>query len=581
MQPKVNNQRNVPVLSIFIGLLLILGMTTILVFAADIGGTDPTFDGDGIAVTDVSGLNNESHAVATQQDLKTVVAGLVRNGDSTTDLLLIRYRENGTLDTSFGSGGKVISTLMDVGEGIAIRQDGKIIVVGNQKVGATTQFAVARFNTDGSPDTTFGTGGVILTPVGGGNAAAHDVYLQLDEQIVVAGFSENASQDMAVTRYSADGVLDTTFGSSGIVQIDYPLGLADVANGVVVQLDGKIVVAGATKTNRSLADEDFALVRLNTDGSLDTSFGSNGTGLVQTPIAVYDGGIDNRDDGAFAVTIQSDGKIIAAGYAQRNLWTVKVAVVRYLTDGTLDTEDYGGAEIFQEDGYVTYNPGDNQSIARGVSIQTDGKSIVVTSAALGNNTGTNEGFIVMRLHGDTTSTTTAGGLDHTFKNGFNVIPVENPDADIEAAFGVTLQRDGKIVVTGFAEFGADVRTTTMRIISGAPLMAVDPSIINLIILPNDNRIQSRSFSISGYNAPGSNDELHWSVVSTEDWLTINQANGVGDVTLQATVDATGMENGTYTAKIVVFAGSATRQEVEVILEIADEAMTFAPVIFSQ
>ncbi|MCO5187605.1 MAG: hypothetical protein M9941_06485 [Anaerolineae bacterium] len=569
MHTEVNSQHKLPIWSIVIGLLLMLGITTTLVFAVADGNLDPTFDGDGIAVTEVSGLDNEAHAIATQQDLKTVVVGLVTNGDGTTDLLLIRYRENGTLDTTFGSGGKVISTLMDAGNGIAIRQDGKIVVAGYKQVGANTQFAVARFNSNGSPDTSFGTNGVTLTPVGSGDAVAHGIYLQLDEQIVVAGSSENASQDMAIIRYSADGVLDSTFGTGGIVQVDFPLGLADVANGVVVQLDGKIVAAGATRTDRPREDEDFALVRLNTNGTLDTSFGSAGTGLVQTPISKPNP-TDNRNDGAFAVTIQSDGKIVAAGYSEINQWTVMVAVVRYLENGTLDTEDYGGFAN-QADGYVQYNTGDNKSIARGVSIQTDGKSVVFTTAEASTSASINVGFIVMRLELN-------GMFDFGFKNGYLVVDL--PDAERESAYGVALQRDGKIVVTGLSEFSGETRTTTMRVISGAPLMAVDPSILNYVILPNDNRIQSKSFSISGYNETSSADELRWSVVSTEEWLTINEANGVGDVTLQATVDATGMENGIYSAKIVVFAGSATRQEVEVILEIADEALTYAPLVLS-
>lgn len=552
--------------STLLALVLLTALCAVtVVLAANPGDLDETFDGDGIAITNFSGQDNVGLGLATQSNLKTVVVGKVTSGSSDT-LSMVRYNEDGSLDASFGTGGKVTSNLMDVGEDVAVQPDGKLVVAGHKQVGGVSQFAVARFNSNGSADTSFGTDGVTLTPIGS-NAQTTSIYLQFDGKIIAAGWSDNASRDFALARYNEDGTLDTTFDGDGVVETDFPEGLEDRIDGVAAQLDGKIVVAGTTKRDRSADDYDFALARYNVDGSLDTSFGIAGTGLIVESVRVYSITGFDLDDGASSVTLQSDGKVVAAGYSAASTATYTLAVVRYNPDGTLD-------DTFSEDGIFIQNVGDGRQTARGVSIQTDGKSVVGISVEnLEGSLSTNEGFVVARLRLDGSS---LDGPDFANATGYEVIAI--PNAENQGAEGIALQRDGKIVTTGFAEYAdGSVRTATLRLISGAPLLAVDPGSLVYEVLSGGERIQSKQFSVSGYGSADPDDEIRWSVVSDEGWLTLDQSNGVGDTALTATIDTTGFENGEYTARIIVFAGSATRQELSVTVNITDQAKLYLPI----
>ena len=215
---------------------------------------------------------------------------------------------DGDLDTSFGTGG-IVTT--DIGsrdglvESVVLQSDGKIVAAGYSHNGANYDFAVVRYNTDGSLDTTFGSGGKVSTDVGEDTETVASVALQSDGKIVAAGYSYNDSKNVfAVVRYNTDGSSDRTFGTGGIVVT--PIGSGDsVPESVVVQSDGKIVVAGYSNNG---SNEDFAIVRYNTDGSLDSTFGTEGTeGIVVAAIG-------SGDDYATSMVLQSDGKIVVAGY---------------------------------------------------------------------------------------------------------------------------------------------------------------------------------------------------------------------------------------------------------------------------
>ena len=212
----------------------------------------------------------------------------------------------GDLDPSFGNGGKVVTSIdgnsAAGASDIAIQSDGKIIAVGFAYDGINVGFGLARYNTDGSPDTTFGLGGRVITHVGGdGYSVASTVAIQSDGKIVAAGSNRTYDGDndnFLVARYNTDGSLDTSFGAGGkVVTLFY----AGYASGMAIQSDGKIVVAGSG----IIGARNFLIVRYNTDGSLDNSFGTGGK--VTTPIG---GGGDIK-----AIAIHADGRIVAAGYA--------------------------------------------------------------------------------------------------------------------------------------------------------------------------------------------------------------------------------------------------------------------------
>lgn len=182
--------------------------------------------------------------------------------------------QDGSLDNTFDSDGIVttsINALKDFGRGLAIQSDGKIIVAGYSYTGTRDVFAIVRYNTDGSLDTTFDGDGKVTTPIGTSGNRSHAVVIQNDGKIVTAGYSWNGtSNDFALIRYNSNGSLDTTFDSDGIITVGFGSTTNDRAFSVALQSDNKIIVAGY---NTSLlgSNRDFALVRLDTNGSLDVS----------------------------------------------------------------------------------------------------------------------------------------------------------------------------------------------------------------------------------------------------------------------------------------------------------------------
>jgi uncharacterized delta-60 repeat protein len=322
-------------------------------------------------------------------------------------LSLISFGEGapGDLDPSFGVGGKVTTDFGPrIGRALVLQPDGKLVAAG----GAFSEFALARYLPDGSLDTTFGTGGKVITPFGQAFVAANALVLQPDGKLVAAGYSGPSDEafDFALARYLPDGSLDTSFGTDGKVTTD--LGSSDVANALVVQPDGKLVAAGVTG---KLAPIDFALVRYLPDGSLDHTFGVNGT-------VTTDFGSSN--DGAEALVLQSDGKLVAAGSSNADF-----ALARYLPNGTLDP-------TFGTGGKVTTDFF-GESTASALVLQVDGKLVAAGFAAEGV-----AAFALARYLTD-------GGLDPGFGTG-GTVTTDFGGQDMGLA--LVLQPDGKFVVAG-------------------------------------------------------------------------------------------------------------------------------------
>ena len=169
---------------------------------------------------------------------------------------MLRFNGSGALDTTFGADNNgIVFTFVGNGNmtpnAMLLLAGGKILVAGTA-VGADNDFALIRFNSDGSLDTTFGAdlNGIVLTPVGGGHDSASSVALEADGKIVLAGMSFNADTDFALARYDGDGILDTSFGADGVVITQ--IGGSEDAQAVAVQADGKIVAAGQSNVNGDL-----------------------------------------------------------------------------------------------------------------------------------------------------------------------------------------------------------------------------------------------------------------------------------------------------------------------------------------
>src|SRR4051812_22303054 len=215
--------------------------------------TAPAFSiGNGKVITDF-GSDDEARSITLQADGKIVVAGFDR-GPFVSDFALARYNADGSLDTTFDGDGRVTTDFdssYDHGYGIAVQPDGRIVVAGYSQFSiGDNRFTLARYNADGSLDTSFGSGGKVGTYTGiiGERGT---IALQPDGRIVVAGYGfDGATEDFVVSRYNADGTFDTSFGGDGTVLTDF--GTGDEGHGVVLQADGKILVAGERRTETSL-----------------------------------------------------------------------------------------------------------------------------------------------------------------------------------------------------------------------------------------------------------------------------------------------------------------------------------------
>ena len=228
------------------------------------GDLDATFGTGGKVITPIGSGTDKVNSVALQNDGKIVVAGYSFNG-SNNDFALVRYHPNGTLDTTgFGSGGKVTTTFgsdNDQGNGVAVQKDGKIVVAGTSSDNSgKSNFALVRYNSNGTLDATgFGSGGKVTTAIGPSLDRGNGVALQSDGKIVVAGYAgQSPNSDFAVVRYNKDGSLETGFGSGGKVTTAFGGGGADQGQSVAVQSDGKIVVAGYSFNG---SNDDFAVAR--------------------------------------------------------------------------------------------------------------------------------------------------------------------------------------------------------------------------------------------------------------------------------------------------------------------------------
>lgn len=285
------------------------------------GKPDLSFGESGVVTTAFFGSFDQAFAMALQQDGKIVLAGSARNG-SHEQFALARYNSDGKLDATFGIDGKVIvdfSSDTSQALAVALQEDGKIIAAGSSGGGITTKndFAIARLNQNGDLDSTFGLAGKVTTDLSAGSVdTAWDVIVQPDGRIVAVG---EASSTCALARYNNDGSLDLSFGNAGIVISSF-FGAASCAFATAIQSDGKII-AGGYASNAIFGDQgfDFALARYNRDGSPDLTFGTSGTSTIDF--------FGDADTGT-CVALQSDGKIVVAGSARRSNFKYSLAVAR-------------------------------------------------------------------------------------------------------------------------------------------------------------------------------------------------------------------------------------------------------------
>lgn len=308
---------------------------------------------------------DEAHALVVQSNGKLVVAGVTKSTGTGFAIAVVRYNANGSRDTGFGPthSGIVRTPVGANAQAFALAQqpDGKLVAAGSTFNGSNTDFAIVRYTAIGSLDSTFGTGGIVTTPIGTGADIAYAVAVQPDGKIVAAGLRSNASKtghnyDIALVRYNANGSLDTGFGTGGKVRTT--VGPSDdVARALVIQPDGKLAIAGFSVIN---GVGGSVLVRYKPDGSLDPSFGSGGK-VAPGALAGYV---------ASGVVVQPDGKLVTANHAPGpNSPKNRFAVARYLPNGNPDSSFGTGGNVVTPNGGLA-------SAATAIVRQPDGKLVV-------------------------------------------------------------------------------------------------------------------------------------------------------------------------------------------------------------
>lgn len=362
---------------------------------------DTTFGTGGSVLTDFSGDRDLAHAMAIDGSNNIVSTGEIKVGGQMM-IGLSRHDANGVLDAGFGTGGLVTTApgvKLDKAYAVKILASGKILVAGQTHDGSDHDIVLIRYNSNGTVDGTFGTAGIVRTPVGSRGDFARDMLVDSSDRIVVAGYylSDTAGYDFVVARYDAAGTLDPTFGTSGLVKIS-PTSNNDLAYALAMQSDGKIIVVGESQNATSdmawahldangglistgsfdsgnsdvvrsvmvLSDDsivlggkndgDAAVVKLNSAAVLDATFGVNGVRLVDTGSSLEE---------FYALGLQ-DGDIVAAGYTANA--TNDLLLARMSTSGSLDT-------AFGPGGYVMTDINGEADFGR--SMKVAGSSILV------------------------------------------------------------------------------------------------------------------------------------------------------------------------------------------------------------
>ncbi|HSD13406.1 MAG TPA: hypothetical protein VLB74_02020 [Flavobacterium sp.] len=395
----------------------LLFLTAEAMLAQD-GTLDATFNGNGRALAAFNVFDSAVHSMVLQQDGKIIAGGTVSNHGVFSQFALARFNSNGTLDPTFGTAGLVIGdfSIAKISLNTTLLQSSGKIVTGGIAYNdyEDSQFVLTRFNNDGSFDNSFGTAGLVLRNF----LNIKSLVAQPDEKIVVAGFSiATADRDFVLLRFNPDGSVDNSFGTNG--EVVTTIGAKDFANDITLQTDGKIVLAGAVKNAGGDYYTDFAIVRYFDDGNIDTSFGTNG-------VVVID--IDEMDE-ANSVKVQSDGKIVISGWSSSISGdTATFQVIRLLPNGSIDVS-FGGSGIFS-------SPILFSSHEQLIQVQSDAKILIVGAVA----TTSAYDVAMIRLQSN-------GSLDTTFGTNGVVVTTDGPETSSQANC-ILLQPDGKILIGG-------------------------------------------------------------------------------------------------------------------------------------
>ncbi|RKI20120.1 hypothetical protein D7Y15_01800 [Corallococcus sp. AB030] len=395
------------------------------------GDFDPSFGAGGIALYELSGATLGTDSVLVQPDDRIVVTGSFRTNTG-CGVYAARYNADGTVDTTFAGGMGLVTTTLASGlcnassaRG-ALQPDGKIVIASTRDQGAATDFALVRYTASGAPDTTFGSGGLVIYNYVMFDHAI-DVAIQPDGRILLAGSSSNNTNlDFVVARFTSTGALDSTFGVGGRATYDFPSGRNDSMTDMALQPDGKVLAVGLTYAIG--ASPDFGLVRFTASGALDSSFGGGGA----LKIDVF-----GSTDQAMAVAVQTDGKILVGGNAYYPSGSqYYMALLRLNANGTAFDSTFNG----NGQAYLSFGPTNN--IISRLAVQADGKIVAGGYTSL-TSRGNNYDAALLRF-------LPTGPLDSTFAGGGGFMYEGFVDSH-DLTGGLGFQSDGKLIAGGLSD----------------------------------------------------------------------------------------------------------------------------------
>jgi uncharacterized delta-60 repeat protein len=410
--------------------------TVVPAASADPGGRDVTFGVDGALRSNFGGTYDWAYATAIQPDGRILAAG-VSDARGTYDFALARYTSTRDLDPTFGRGGVVLTDFghsYDWAYALALQPDGRILVAGVSDVSGSKDFALARFTVNGDLDRSFGRGGLVVERMRSLTTdIVHGIVVQPDGGIVVAGvtFEDVVTLrphgDFMVARYLPDGRRDLSFGIGGVTTTDFSDESYDEPYAVVLQPDGRIVLAGYTNTGGGpgvlFGADQLALARYMPNGLLDPSFGQGGT-------VVFDGG--SLDERILALALAPDGSLLAGGYVNGEK-RGDLLLARLRPDGGLAI-GFGTTGK----GFSVNDLGTNSERISSLVLQGDGRIVAGGQTAVANNAD----FAVFRYDGN-------GVFDRSFGRG-GVASFDFGGRE-DRVHAVALQPDGKIVAVGQSE----------------------------------------------------------------------------------------------------------------------------------
>jgi uncharacterized delta-60 repeat protein len=433
------------------GLLLLALMLAVPgVALAQDGSLDPDFGDGGRVIFDLPGTANAGFGIAVQDDGRAVIAGVVNGVFSA-----VRMMPDGTRDITFGVNG-----LRQIGPGAAfdleILSDGRIVLAGQGE----TRFGVARLLSNGSLDGDFATGGTRTVEFAGGESRAYALAIQPDNRLILAGtIYAEAGYEVGVARLTANGTLDTTFGTGGRFRYAFQGLHADV-RAVALQSDGRLVLAGQVQSSLEGNTGQFLLMRLTSDGNLDATFGNDGVVLLNVSPGL---------DAFVTVAVDEENRIVAAGTSDGYF-----AIGRFLPNGAPDP-GFGSAGILQLGSAQLY-----QEVRDLILIGDTGLLL----AGFAERPGGGHDYAAIRLRSDGTPDASFG------QGGFTFVDLTGGH---DIAFAAAIQPDESMLITGWAEMGQEhvemavVRLRAAGRVETEPIAPVPASIVTTFPNPTSGR----------------------------------------------------------------------------------------------